>query len=239
VVVLSPGSGKLLISKSIPGRTVTLDGRTCSDMGVSGLSLSPDGKRIVVTDNFGAYVWACDLGQELYSYEHFKYQVFCPVWSPDGKYISAYGRSSLSDAAPDEIHVWDADTGQTVARHPDPGAPLSSFPWSFDSRRFAIQRDAGLEVYDFPSELKKSVLEIRPCQHEFVWLPDGRIALMTNIVDELVLRDGGTGRKIGLIGGHVESTRVAPQNYILKCAPDGSQIAMAEGEKFIVLWRLV
>ena len=84
---------------------------------------SPDGKRVVTTDEAGeVFIWDPTTGEELLQLSGHTEWVNSAVWSPDGTRISTASDDGTA-------RIWDANTGQELFRYDGHGAVLLAY-WS-------------------------------------------------------------------------------------------------------------
>jgi RNA polymerase sigma factor (sigma-70 family) len=123
--------------------------------------LSPDGKVMAVTyqpsgrgffSPFAVKLWDTATGKELHDLPGHRYYVEAMAFSPDSKYLVT-GSEPLGDFAqkqlklpPDQVFVWDVETGKAVARLPI-GASAGAF--SPDSKTLAVATpDGTIQLWD-------------------------------------------------------------------------------------------
>jgi WD40 repeat protein/tRNA A-37 threonylcarbamoyl transferase component Bud32 len=131
-------SGKLTLFKKNPGYERRL-------------AWSPDGERLVATDNKGVTVWDAT-GKERATIRHnMDTRNAALRWAPDSKHLAVAvpDRSPAGDAK-HTIEIWDAGTGQQVRVFQDTHADrISDLAWSPDGKRLAsASHDQTARVWD-------------------------------------------------------------------------------------------
>ena len=87
--------------------------------GVSGITFTPDGKRLAVGQNGSVgrageiKVWDARTGQELLSLTGHTASVSSIVYSPGGERLAS-GSGNAAGGRSGEVKVWDAETGQEL-----------------------------------------------------------------------------------------------------------------------------
>ena len=103
---------------------------------VGSLRLSPDGRLVVTTCgyhgcNLTQRIFEVASGEELTAYSKHDSIVLASTFSPDGSLVATGGGDNQ------EIHVWDANTGETKAVLKGTGAPGWAVGFAADGRRIA------------------------------------------------------------------------------------------------------
>jgi RNA polymerase sigma factor (sigma-70 family) len=123
--------------------------------------LSPDGKMLAVTyqplgrgffSPFAVRLWDMTTGKERHDLVGHRYYVEAMAFSADGKYLVT-GSDALSDFAqkqlkepPDQVFVWDVETGKAIARLPIGG---TAGAFVADGKTLAVATQAGaIQLWD-------------------------------------------------------------------------------------------
>jgi WD40 repeat protein len=156
------------------------------------------------------------------------------VWnvaiSPDGNRIASAGLDP-------KVHVWDATTGQITRTFPEITGAVFSVAFSPDGRRLAA---AGVQAGGPKSQVAKvwdadtgrNTITISETRGIFAleFSPDRRWLALGMSDGTVNLRDGVTGREIGLVGKHAHEVRgVAFRS-------DGRRLASASNDRTVKVW---
>lgn len=115
---------------------------------VGGVSISPDGKRLVSADadvdQSSWRLWDVATGDELASVPRFRSSFTCLAFDPSGRLVVS--GSGMWDNA---VRVWDAETGRQLASLEGDGGSIAGVAFSPDGRRIAwASEDRTVSVWD-------------------------------------------------------------------------------------------
>ncbi len=208
---------------------------TGHSMGVTTVSWSPDGTRIVSGSyDSTAQVWDATTGRHLLTYNKQLSPLNVVAWSPDGKKIASGGGdyTVTADQADNSVQIWNPSTGQTLRTYHGHDAAVggvTSLAWSPDSTRIASgDTDGSLQVWDAATGILVFKQDFPNASiYDVAWSPDGRrIAVTVNggFPGSVVVLDASTGKT-------VSSYKVRSGSSLVGDAwsPDGKMIASAEG----------
>ncbi len=138
--------------------------------GITGVSWSPDGRRLATAANdFALHVWDGDTGQELLSFKGPSSFVTALAWSPDGLRVAG----SCWDHT---IRIWDAGAGKEALVLKGHTARVNDVRWSPDGTRLASASfDKTARVWD--AQTGKEALTLKGHTNEVTgvcWSPDGQ-----------------------------------------------------------------
>ncbi|MDQ2903706.1 MAG: hypothetical protein M3Y81_09155 [Chloroflexota bacterium] len=202
---------------------------------------SPEGLRIASAgDGSTVYVWNATTGQTLTLYKGHAGSgvapsVYAVAWSPSGKQIASACSSSGFDKT---IHLWDADTGQTLTRYAArygmlPNFSVLSLAWSPDGIQLAAScGDKTIRVwntvtgdiaakYRFRSEWSSSL----------AWSPDSRYLASTHTDHTVQIWDLFGKTPVKTYHGHTDSVRG------VAWSPNGAVIATASNDRTARIWE--
>jgi hypothetical protein len=189
-----------------------------------GVSWSPDGKRLAVSDAGVVRVLDAATGREQYIFGGIKGDVFAPDWSKDGKYLVAIGTKagSNSEHVPCSVIAWDALSQKELIEIA--GHPGSTVLWAPDSKRFAFNSDdQNVQIWDALSRKRLATIQIdgggRP---PFNWSPDGRYVVVADWnVGEGVVYDSQTGRPVAHhpFKGDIQELNWSKDGKTIVCTP--------------------
>jgi WD40 repeat protein len=115
---------------------------------VYGTTWSPDSTRLAFGNGNSFQIWNVATGKQLASYSSII--TCCPDWSPDGKFIAAYGTDDAKKVP--TLQIWDVATQRVVFTTDLPNSRRSAVVWSPDSSRLAFAGTTGLvQSWGMPS----------------------------------------------------------------------------------------
>ncbi|MEO8288273.1 MAG: hypothetical protein ABI670_17750 [Chloroflexota bacterium] len=168
------------------------DANTTELNAVNGLSWSPDGKRLAMSQNRAIKLTDVQSGKELLSISvQAPSRVTQVVWSPDGNRLSGVVGND-SGTRESVAMVWDATKGE-VLQTISPGRPVSRVAWSSYANVLAIGTSdntgaAFFVLYD-PStgEALNDRTAVGQAVDSLVWSHDGRTLAIGSAANETVL----------------------------------------------------
>jgi WD40 repeat protein len=142
---------------------------------VTGVSWSPDGKRILsVSSKMPVRVWDAATGQVVFSLGGVPNLASEAIWSPDGKRILAAGST---------LKILDAETGKELQALSGRLSWENTAPWSPDGKRILIAEGYQTKMWDVE---KGQAIQTLPRDDSVVvlvsivaWSPDGKRVLTT------------------------------------------------------------
>lgn len=115
---------------------------------VYGTAWSPDSTRLAFGNGSSFQIWNVITGKQLASFN--SVTTCCPVWSPGGKFIAAYGVDAAKKVL--TLQIWDVATQHILFSTDLPNSRRSAIVWSPDSNRLAFAGTSGLvETWEMPS----------------------------------------------------------------------------------------
>jgi WD40 repeat protein len=218
--------------------------------GVSGVSWSPDGRRLASASGDGAVkVWDARAGKEILTIKGAGGGV---SWSPDGRRLASApgGKDILS---PGEVRIWDAESGKETLSLQGHTSSVGCLSWSPDGKRLAsassgnnFQPDIMIKVWD--TESGKEVLTLGGHWGPVMclsWSPDGkRLASGAGTFppwdpagfpkkpndDTIKVWDTKSGQEVLTLKGHTHFVQG------VSWRPDGQRLASASWDKTVRVW---
>lgn len=142
-LIASSGDGSVQVWDALTGRPLFKNASQ-----VYGTAWSPDSTRLAFGNGSSFQIWNVTTGKQLTSYS--SVITCCPDWSPDGKYIAAYGVDNAKKVP--TLQIWDAATQRILFSTDLPNSRRSAIVWSSDSSRLAFAGTSGLvEMWEMPS----------------------------------------------------------------------------------------
>ena len=203
----------------------TLEGHSA---GVTGVAMTPDGKRAVsASADKTLKVWDLETGVALLTVEGHSGRVNGVAVTPDGK--------GLVSASTDRtLRVWDLETGVELRTLEGHVAEVSGVAVTPDGKRaVSASWDNTLKVWDLETGAALRTLENRSGFLTGVAVaPDGKSVVSTSMFSMLSMWDLETGGALGTLEGH--SAPVAG----VAVTPDGRRAVSASLDGTLKLWDL-
>jgi hypothetical protein len=144
---------------------------------ISSLVWSPDGKYIAsASDDKTVQVWDVHTRTFLFSFAHTS-PVNAVAWSPDGRRIAS-ASGNIFVGGEQDVHIWDAATGEPILIYRGHASPVSTVAWSPNGAQLA-SASAGLEktvhIWDATSGVTTYIYRGHTLGVNAVaWSPDGQ-----------------------------------------------------------------
>lgn len=211
---------------------------------IKNISWSPDGKRIVSSDQSNPQIWDVAEGkiiQTITGADHLKdwdrrWNFDGAAWDRDWKYVATRGPYSTLDShnRAAEIEVVELGTGEIARTYRGHTKSITHLAWSLDSQRLASgASDHLVYVWDWSKSQDPLIFQKHDASISALsWSPSGRFIASADDVGIVYLWDAKGGRvsvSVQTDGGY--GTRVA-------WSPDGKHFATTEGDKGLVgVWQ--
>lgn len=203
--------------------------------GASQVAFSPDGKRVVACGACGkgdASVWEADTFKKVLDVKGHLCCAQLLALSSDGKKLATVGGAT----SPDDVIVWDLETGKRLARHPKLGESSAHVVFLPGDHTLALGdtglREVGIHLWDWETNREQT---IKAPGSNMAFSPDGWLVA--------VAEKGGTKLIEVLTGAVVWSAPAAAVRATqwriasgsLAFAPDGRTIAVGSGNGVVHL----
>jgi WD40 repeat protein len=204
--------------------------------GVNQVAFSPDGKRVVACGWWGkrdASVWEADTFKKVLDVKGHLFCAHLLALSSDGKKLATVGGAT----SPDDVIVWDLETGKRLARHPKLGESSAHVVFLPGDRTLALGdaglREGSIHLWDWETNRERA---LKVPGSNMAFSPDGWLVAVAD--------RGGTKLIEVLTGAEVWS---APATSVpatpgplahgsLAFAPDGRTIAVGSGTGVVHLF---
>lgn len=141
--IASSGDGTVQVWDAVSGRLLFKNANQ-----VYGTAWSPDSAQLAFGNGASFQIWNVTTGKQLISYS--SVTTCCPDWSPDGKFIAAYGIDDAKKVP--TLQIWDGTTQRILFSTDLPNSRRSAIVWSPDSSRLAFAGTSGLvQSWQMPS----------------------------------------------------------------------------------------
>lgn len=150
--IASSGDGSVQVWDAATGRLIFKNANA-----VYGTAWSPDSTRLAFGNGSSFQIWNVTTGKQLASFH--SVTTCCPIWSPNGKFIAAYGVDDAKKVP--TLQIWDAATQHMLFSTDLPNSRRSSIVWSPDSSRLAFAGTSGLvETWAMPSGQQQVIFPV-------------------------------------------------------------------------------
>ncbi len=142
-LIASSGDGSVQVWDALTGKLLFKNANQ-----VYGTAWSPDSTRLAFGNGSSFQIWNVTTGKQLASYS--SVVTCCPDWSPDGKFMAAYGVDDAKKVP--TLQIWDVATQHILFSKDLPNSRRSAIVWSPDNSRLAFAGTSGLvETWEMPS----------------------------------------------------------------------------------------
>jgi WD40 repeat protein/beta-lactamase regulating signal transducer with metallopeptidase domain len=246
-VVFSPDGHRLALGG--PDFRITLwdarDGRRLAELKghtreVTSLQFSPDGKRLASSAHDSEVrVWDVEAGREVLKLKH-PGASQCIDWSPDGQTLCA-GVGMGWEADKEFLAIlWNAQTGQEIARLTGHQAHVTLVRFSPDGKRLATgASDTRLLLWDVATRKVLGSMTTHWGVPDARFLPDGQTLAVAMHAGRFDLWDLSTFREAVRYEGHGPFTVAGLYGwgiYGVAVSPDGSVVASTDSRGLVKFW---
>ena len=166
----------------------------------------------------------------LLTYDKHKGKVESIGWSPDGKLLASVSQ--------DTLHLWNPDTGKTLARFDGYSGTIYCLDWSPDNTQLVLGHENGsLEIVNVVAqntmlERQKVYTGHRGKITNVRWSPDGTRIASTGTGEGIQIWEAASNRCL------LEYTRNHSPVHALDWSPDSHAIVSAGGDGRIQIWNV-
>jgi dipeptidyl aminopeptidase/acylaminoacyl peptidase len=204
--------------------------------GANQVAFSPDGKRVVACGWWGnrdASVWEAGTFKKVLDVKGHLFCAHLLALSSDGKKLATVGGAT----SPDDVIVWDLETGKRLARHPKLGESSAHVVFLPGDHTLALGdtglREGSIHLWDWETNRERA---LKVSGSNMAFSPDGWLVAVAD--------KGGTKLLEILTGAEVWSAPAAsvpatPGRFTygsLAFAPDGRTIAVGSGTGLVHLF---
>lgn len=237
--IFSAATGKVICAKDSPTRNEVNEHGVRTQESLSGLSLSSSGKYAVTANMWGAYVWESNTENDLYSYKNFPSQVVDTTWSPDDKFIAAFGCIPGNKRSHTQLHIWAAQTGDLVHKLDVSGAAITAYAWCPDGKHIVIRNKKGLGLYEFAAYDKGPIVQFKYLREPFAVSPDGKHIAFCPQTGVLEIFDLFSGKRMTRISHDFGKELEQDCHFTgLYWQQDGTTIMQAYPNVAILIWNV-
>lgn len=212
------------------------------ELGYRTLSWSPDGRHLVTCNEQAAHILDSGTGKVMRSYTGatglFKkpLHAICSAWSPDGQWIATGVGDGSYRSTSGAIHVWEAQTGRTVAMLAERGG-VWGLSWSPDSARLVAMAHGSpvAQVWDVATRTVVVSRELQAIEREegrwVGWSPRG--ASVASSAGFFFIWDATTGQTISQGHAAGDDHDWSPDGaYLVSALMSGADVTRADtGER--------
>ena len=202
---------------------------------VTALRFSPDGKRLASSAyDSDLRVWDVEAAREVLKLKHLVFSQ-CIDWSPDGRILCAGADGGWETEKPHLAILWNAQTGQEIARLPGHRLHVTAVRFSPDGKRLATgASDSQLFLWDVASRKILGSMNTSWGVPGMDFLPDGQTLAVATQSGQVSLWGLQTFREAVHYQGH--SRFLLWSVYGVAVSPDGSVLASADRQGLVKLW---
>jgi WD40 repeat protein len=246
-VAFSPEGHRLALGGA--DRRITLwdtrDGRRLHELKghvgvVTSLRFSPDGKRLASSAHDSEVrVWDLEDLRKSLKLKHLTASQ-CVDWSPDGRLLCA-GTDAPEETESSHLAIlWNAETGQEIARLKGHRAHLTLVRFSPDGKRLATgASDTQLHLWDVATRKVLGSMTTHWGVPDARFLPDGQTLAVAMHAGRFCLWDLSTFREAVQYEGHGPFTVAGLYGwgiYGVAVSPDGSVVASTDSRGLVKFW---
>ncbi|MCQ3929789.1 MAG: hypothetical protein DPW16_04970 [Chloroflexi bacterium] len=191
---------------------------------ITAIGWSPDDQFLAISSNdYFARVIDAATGDVIFGIEHESQEVFQIIWSPDGQQVAT---------AADNVRIWNARNGTSIATLPSISQTVWRITWSPDGQRIAGGSWEGCIVL---WNATTHDIEFVTSGHAdsitaLAWHPRGNILASGSDDGTIILWDVNTGEVIETLTGHNGPVTALAWNS------DGTQLASGGEDGTIRIW---
>jgi WD40 repeat protein len=147
------------------------------------------------------------------------------AWSPCGDLLASAGSDGV-------VRIWDARTGNSLARVSAEAGQANAVAWSADGAELASGHDDGtVRIWDAETMAERAALQVAPGGVlSLAWSPEGDRLAVGAARGQVIVVEGGQ-RRVCHAGEH------AGEVYTLAWSPDGSVLASGGSDALVRLWE--
>jgi WD40 repeat protein len=235
-LALSP-DGKILASCSYDKTVRLLDASTGTEIRIlkgfaddfhsvtfiPGVTFSPDGKILAVSERFKITLFDLSTGTEIRAFKA-PWGTASAAFSPDGKLLA-------SGSETNEIQLWDLSTGTELRKYAQHGMFVDALAFSPDGKTLAAGHYDGISLWDINSGSVTRILKGHTHWITSVaYSPNGKTLASASLDRSVKLWDASTGRELHNL--------TARSSVVISAtvSPDGKTIVGGSDDNKIRLW---
>jgi WD40 repeat protein/serine/threonine protein kinase len=224
--------GKSRLWDATTGKLIAIIGESRPALRYSIATFSPDGKRVVAAAGKEVRIYETSTGRQLSSLGPHDWLVGGVYFSPDGKRICT-SRNERA-AGPDTAYLWNAETGNLVAKLIDHRSLITQVAFNSASTRLAtacLYPENLVRLWDATSgELLRELPGHANSLYDLSFSPDGTRLASASMDQTARLWDTNTGAEIAVLRGHWSTVDRATFSQ------DGKRIFTSSHDHTIRLW---